>query len=64
MLWESIGQTAYRPLLLYSVYLTWASLLNVFSSLIVDRVGRVKLLLIGVVSEFLVEVVLKIHSNM
>ncbi|KAH7127796.1 general substrate transporter [Dactylonectria estremocensis] len=48
MLWESIGQTGSRPLLLYAVYLTWASVLNVVSSMIVDRVGRVRLLCIGV----------------
>ncbi|RSM18688.1 hypothetical protein CDV31_002408 [Fusarium ambrosium] len=47
MLWESIGQTGYRALLLYAVYLTWASCMNVLSSLIVDRVGRVRLLFIG-----------------
>lgn len=35
------------PLLLYSVYTTWASSLNLFSSLIVDRFGRIRLLLIG-----------------
>ncbi|KAH7125995.1 general substrate transporter [Dactylonectria macrodidyma] len=49
MLWESVGQTGYRPLLLYAVYLSWASVLNVVSSMIVDRVGRVRLLIIGIV---------------
>jgi MFS family permease len=38
------------PLLLYGVYTTYAAFLNLFSSLILDRVGRTKLLKIGFVS--------------
>ena len=50
MLWQSVGMKDFMPLLLYAVYLSWASILNVVSSLIVDRVGRVRLLLTGIVS--------------
>lgn len=50
MLWESVGMTGYMPLLLYAIYLSWATAMNVVSSLIVDRVGRVRLLIVGVVS--------------
>lgn len=53
MLWQNLGLDRYLPLLLYAVYLTWASILNVVSSLIVDRVGRVRLLVIGIVSSVL-----------
>lgn len=52
MLWQNLGLKDYLPSLLYAVYLSWATILNVVSSMIVDRVGRVRLLTIGVVGFF------------
>jgi hypothetical protein len=49
LLWQNVGLKGYMPLLLYAIYLTWASFLNVVSSLIVDKVGRVRMLIIGMV---------------
>lgn len=49
LLYNNLGLTGSVPLLLYAVYLTWAAGLNWVSSMIVDRVGRIKLLIIGIV---------------
>lgn len=50
MLWNTLGLYESVPLLLYGIWLTYATSLNVVSSFIVDRVGRVKLLASGLVS--------------
>lgn len=49
MLYNSLGLFGYLPLLLFSVYLTWAMFMNGVSSIIVDRVGRIRLLTIGII---------------
>jgi hypothetical protein len=50
LLYNSLGLRGSLPLLLYSLYLTWAAFLNWVGSMIVDRVGRVRMLSAGVVS--------------
>ena len=49
ILYNGLGLFGYLPLLLYAVYATWAAVLNLTGASIVDRVGRVKMLAIGVV---------------
>ena len=48
-LYNGLGVYGSLPLLLYAVYLTWAAGLNYFSATIMDRVGRVRLMLIGLI---------------
>jgi hypothetical protein len=50
LLYNSLGLTGSKPLLVYAFYATWAGFCNWVSSMIIDRVGRVRLLKIGVVS--------------
>ena len=50
LLWGGLGVTGYLPLMLYGIYNTWACILNLVASRIVDRVGRVRLFSIGMVS--------------
>lgn len=50
LLYNNLGLHNSLPLLLYSVYLTWAAFLNWVASMTVDRVGRVRMLTIGIVS--------------
>ncbi|KAJ5874235.1 uncharacterized protein N7529_002665 [Penicillium soppii] len=49
MLYNSLGLYDSMPLLLYAVYLTWASLMNYMSTYIIDRVGRVRLMIFGLI---------------
>lgn len=49
LLYNSLGLFGSKPLLLYSLYLTWAAFQNWVSAMIVDRVGRVLMLTIGIV---------------
>lgn len=49
MLYNSLGLYDSMPLLLYAVYLTWASLMNYMSTFIIDRVGRVRLMVFGLI---------------
>ena len=49
ILYNGLGLFGYLPLLLYAVYASWAAILNLTGAAIVDRVGRVKMLAIGVV---------------
>jgi hypothetical protein len=48
-LYNGLGLYGSLPLLLYAIYLTWAAALNYFSATIMDRVGRVRLLLGGLI---------------
>ena len=48
--YNGLGLYGSLPLLLYSAYLTWAAVMNYVAALIVDRVGRVRMLVIGLVS--------------
>ncbi|OBT75673.1 hypothetical protein VF21_05167 [Pseudogymnoascus sp. 05NY08] len=50
LLYKSLGLSGSEPLLVYGGYATWASITNYSCSLILDRVGRVRLFKIGAVS--------------
>ena len=47
LLYNGLGLYNSLPLLLYAVYLSWAAGMNYVSSLIIDKVGRVRLMTIG-----------------
>ena len=47
LLYNSLGLYQSVPLLLYAVYLSWAAAMNYFSSIVMDRFGRTRLMLIG-----------------
>jgi MFS family permease len=49
LLYNSLGLYASVPLLLYAVYLSWAAGMNHVSALIIDKVGRVRLMAFGLV---------------
>ncbi|KAH8587766.1 general substrate transporter [Bisporella sp. PMI_857] len=49
LLWQGLGMGGSLPSLLYAVYTSWAAVLNWVSSRIIDRFGRVKLLVIGLI---------------
>lgn len=49
LLYNTMGLHNSLPLLLYAVYLSWAAGMNYLSSLIIDKVGRVRLMVIGVI---------------
>ncbi|KAK5744134.1 hypothetical protein LTR17_002164 [Elasticomyces elasticus] len=49
LLYNGLGLYNSVPLLLYAVYLTWAAGMNYLSSLIIDKVGRVRLMVIGLI---------------
>lgn len=50
ILYNSLGLYGSLPLLLYALYLLWATFMNFVSALIVDRLGRIRSLAIGFVS--------------
>ena len=50
LLYNGLGLYGSLPLLLYSLYLSWAAFMNWVAAMIVDRVGRVRMLAIGFVS--------------
>lgn len=52
LLWNNLGLYGSLPLLLYSVYTSWAACLNWVASRIVDRIGRVRMMIIGLVRRF------------
>ncbi|KAJ5398588.1 hypothetical protein N7465_009077 [Penicillium sp. CMV-2018d] len=47
ILYNSLGLYNSMPLLLYAAYLTWAAFMNYMSTFIIDRVGRVRLMVFG-----------------
>ncbi|KAF9889825.1 hypothetical protein FE257_006915 [Aspergillus nanangensis] len=53
LLYNGLGLTGWKPLLVYAGYATWAGITNYTSSLLIDRVGRVRLFKIGAVSTLL-----------
>ena len=50
LLWHNLNIKGAMPLVLYGLYTSWAACLNLVSSRIIDRVGRIRLLVIGLVS--------------
>jgi hypothetical protein len=51
ILYNGLGLKGSLPLLLYGVYTTWAAFLNWLGPQFVDRLGRIRMLSIGMVSE-------------
>ncbi|KAL9563120.1 hypothetical protein ACKAV7_012862 [Fusarium commune] len=49
LLYNGLGLYGYLPLLLYAVYTAWAAFLNWAGAMFVDRVGRIRMLIIGLV---------------
>lgn len=52
LLYNGLGLYGYLPLLLYAVYTAWAAFLNWAGAMFVDRVGRIRMLIIGLVCAF------------
>ena len=48
---NSLGVTGSMPLLLLAVYNSWAALLNYVNALLIDRIGRIRIITIGLVLE-------------
>ncbi|RAH70428.1 putative sugar transporter [Aspergillus aculeatinus CBS 121060] len=48
LLWNNLGLYGSLPLLLYSVYTSWAAILNWVASRMVDRLGRVRMMVVGI----------------
>ncbi|KAF2792178.1 general substrate transporter [Melanomma pulvis-pyrius CBS 109.77] len=49
LLYKGLGITGWLPLMPYAIYASWAAILNWAGSMVVDRVGRIRMLTIGVV---------------
>ena len=49
LLYNSLGLYGSVPLLLYAFYDSWAAFLNFVNSLLLDRIGRIKIMSIGLV---------------
>ncbi|OIW34944.1 sugar porter family MFS transporter [Coniochaeta ligniaria NRRL 30616] len=47
ILYTGLGITGWRALLLLSIYTSWAALMNWVNAMLLDRVGRIKLMVIG-----------------
>lgn len=50
LLLNNLGVTGSIPLLLLAIYNSWAAFLNYINALYIDRIGRRKIILIGLVS--------------
>lgn len=50
LLLTNLGVTGSMPLLLLAVYNSWAAILNYVNALYIDRIGRRRIILIGLVS--------------
>jgi MFS family permease len=48
---SQLGLTAWQPLLVVAIYTLWAAVLNIAGALVVDKLGRRIMFLIGLVSE-------------
>ncbi|KAK4947592.1 hypothetical protein LTR10_013538 [Elasticomyces elasticus] len=49
LLLQNLGLSGWVPLLLYAVYDSWAAFMNFINSLLLDRIGRVRILTIGLI---------------
>ncbi|KAH7118336.1 general substrate transporter [Dactylonectria macrodidyma] len=47
ILYRGLGITGWKALLLLSIYTSWAALMNWVNAMLLDRVGRIKLMVIG-----------------
>lgn len=64
LLYNGLGLYGYLPLLLYGVYTLWAAFLNWAGSMLVDRFGRVRMLMIGCVCFFFTLAFVFFHRNL
>lgn len=48
---NNLGVTGSLPLLLLAVYNSWAACLNFVNALLIDRIGRIRIITIGIVSD-------------
>ena len=53
LIYKSLGITGWLALLLFGVYSSWAAFLNWAGSMVVDLVGRIRMLTFGIVSKSL-----------
>lgn len=51
-LYEGLGITGWKALLLFGVYTSWAATMNWVNALLLDRFGRVKVMTFGMVNQF------------
>ncbi|KFZ16138.1 hypothetical protein V501_02371 [Pseudogymnoascus sp. VKM F-4519 (FW-2642)] len=49
LLYKGLGLNGWLPLLLYALYDSWAAFMNWVNSMLLDRVGRIKIMTIGLV---------------
>ncbi|RFU28574.1 hypothetical protein B7463_g7789, partial [Scytalidium lignicola] len=49
LLYSNLGVTGSVPLMLYAVYCSWAGVVNYMSTLFIDKIGRVKMMIWGVI---------------
>lgn len=49
LLLQNLGLSGWVPLLLYAVYDSWAAFMNFINSLLLDRIGRVRILTVGLI---------------
>ncbi len=47
----NLGVSGSMPLLLLAVYNSWAAMLNYVNALLIDRIGRIRIITIGIVSQ-------------
>ncbi|KAH7256032.1 general substrate transporter [Fusarium tricinctum] len=47
VLYEGLGITGWKALLLLSIYTSWAAFMNWINAILLDRIGRIKLMVIG-----------------
>lgn len=57
LLYNALGLYGSLPLMLYAIYASWAAFLNWAGAMFVDRFGRIRMLVIGIVSP------LKLHTS-
>lgn len=46
---NNLNLTGWTPLLLYAVYDTWAAFMNFINSLLLDKLGRIRIITVGLI---------------
>ncbi|KAH7230050.1 uncharacterized protein BKA55DRAFT_696611 [Fusarium redolens] len=49
VLYEGLGITGWKAILLLSIYTSWAAFMNWINAILLDRIGRIKLMVIGMI---------------
>jgi MFS family permease len=49
LLYNNLGLKGWLPLLLYAIYDLWAAIMNFVNSLLLDRLGRIRILTVGLI---------------